>query len=410
LISLYFQILTEYKQYGRGQYLCSFYDTNNSEWNESGCTDACYNRAFDRYECNCSHFTSFALIWLPESSSIINGTQTLDAQDIASVIFQSISILCFIMIMIHAISIRIVNPLMRLQTLKLLPLMSTGSTTILFIFYIALGTTAYTQTSSSDQTDCFLSSKILMFITYYLLIFMFCIKTSAGYYYYLRFARLYPQPSLRQLILMITISFFISLFSVILALGFNTQSNYNITQLYPYKLCWFSRNVIYYFLTIPTGIFLVLNIITITLVSKSIICHAFNAATSGQINQRIKRCVLVLLSSCITQGIGWLFGPFISFINPVAGNVLGWFFVLLNGLEGFWSIVLYLLIRSRRIGQRKHISAAIKDNKLDNTDEGNKHDVRSTERNMKREQLYSFQDLRKRETDASNDSDDRVLN
>jgi len=220
---------------------------------------------------------------------------------------------------------------------------------------------------------------------------------------------------------MITISFLISLFSVILALGFNTQSSYNITRLYPYKLCWFSQNVIYYFLTIPTGIFLLLNIITITLVSKSIICHAFNAATSTQINQRIKRCVLVLLSSCITQGIGWLFGPFISFVNPEAGNVLGWFFILLNGLEGFWSIVLYLLIRSRRIGQRKHISAALKfpksagiqsmkDKNLDDKDEGNKHDVRATERNTKREEIYSIKDLRKRETDGSNDYDDRVFN
>jgi hypothetical protein len=422
LISLYFKPLEEYKQYGRGIYLCSFYDTNNSEWNESGCTNAYYNGQFSRYECNCSHLTSFALIWLPESSSsIINSTKTLDAQDIASVIFQSISIICFVIIMIHAICIRIVNPLMRLQTLKLLPLISTGSTTILFIFYIALGMTVYTQTSSSDQTECFLSSKILMFITYYLLIFMFCIKTSAGYFYYLRFVRLFPQPSLRQLIFMIIISFFISLFCVVLALGFNTQSTYNITQLYPYKICWFTRDVIYYFLTIPTGIFLLLNIITITLVSKTIISHAFNAKTKEKINQRMKRCVLVLLSSCMTQGIGWLFGPFISFVIPMAGSILGWFFIILNGLEGFWSIVLYLLIRSRRIGQRKHTSAAIKfpksaviqsikDKNLDDKDEDNRHDVRATERNMEREQIYSINDLRKRETDSSNDYDDRVFN
>jgi len=63
----------------------------------------------------------------------------------------------------------------------------------------------------------------------------------------------------------------------------------------------------------------------------------------------MKRCVIVLLSSCVTQGIGWLFGPFISFVNPIAGNILAWFFIILNGLEGFWTIVLYLLIRSQRI-------------------------------------------------------------
>ena len=38
-ISLYFKVLPEYKPNVSATYFCSFYDTNNSRWNESGCTD-----------------------------------------------------------------------------------------------------------------------------------------------------------------------------------------------------------------------------------------------------------------------------------------------------------------------------------------------------------------------------------
>jgi hypothetical protein len=72
----------------------------------------------------------------------------------------------------------------------------------------------------------------------------------------------------------------------------------------------------------------------------------------------MKRCVLVLLSSCITQGIGWLFGPFITILSPTAGNVLGWFFIIFNGLEGFWSIVVYTIIRSQHMDEQKRVIAA----------------------------------------------------
>jgi hypothetical protein len=405
-IYLYFTLIEEYIRTGSGQYLCSFYDTNTSQWDESGCTGAYYNSLYNRYECNCSHLTSFALIWLPQSLTSSNYTQNFDAQDIASLIFQGISILCFLAIMTHAIIIRFVDPLQRIQTLKLLPLISTGSTTILFIFFIALGLTVYFQTSSSTETACFLTSSVLMFFTYFFLIFMFCIKTSAGYFYYLRFVRLFPHPSHRQLFIMLLISITISIICVSLAIGFNANSNYNIIQLYPYNLCWFTRDVIYYFLTIPIGVFLLLNIITITLVSRSIITHAFHATTREQINERLKRCVIVLLSSCVTQGLGWLFGPFISFLNPVAGNILSWFFIILNGLEGFWSIVLYLLIRLQHLDEQKHVLAAMKlsksissneDKKFEHKDEHRGNSVRPID-----DQFYAFNDLRKRDTDFSN--------
>jgi hypothetical protein len=72
----------------------------------------------------------------------------------------------------------------------------------------------------------------------------------------------------------------------------------------------------------------------------------------------MKRCVIVLISSCLTQGIGWLFGPFLTFTNPSAGEVLGWFFIVFNGLEGLWTIILYIIIRSQQMDEQKRFSSS----------------------------------------------------
>ena len=356
-ISLYLQVLDEYKPNVSATYLCSFYDPNTLKWNESGCTAPTYNDTYDRYECSCNHLTSFALIWLPQSS-LTNSSRTFDAQDIASLVFQSISIISFLAVIIHAIYIRIQEPLLGFRPYNLIPLISCASTTVLFIFYIALGMTAYTKTSSADETKCFLSSSILMFFVYFLLIFMFCVKTSVGYFNYLRFVCLFPQPSARKLFIMLLISFCIAITCVAFATGFNSNSSFQITQLIPYKLCWFTHDVLYYFLTIPVCLFILINIITIILVAIHIIKHVRKSSSHHQAYERMKRCVLVLLSSSITQGIGWLVGPFISLISPTAGNVLGWFFIIFNGLEGLWSIILYIIIRSQRMDESKRIQVA----------------------------------------------------
>jgi hypothetical protein len=405
-ITLYFTVLDEYTPNVSATYYCSFFDVNNTRWNESGCSDAFYNAHFKRYECSCNHLTSFVLIWLPQSLTVTNATKNFNAQDIASLVVMSVSILCFLTITIHAIYLRIINRSMDMPTFKLLPLVSTASTTLLFIFYIALTVTVYTKTSTSNQTQCFLSSSVLMFFVYFLLIFMFCVKTSVGYFYYLRFVHLFPQPSHTRLFIMLSISLVISFLCVGFAIGFNTKSSYHITQLYAYQICWFTESVIYYFMTIPIGIFLILNIISITFVSKSIIAHARNASTSKQINERLKRCVIILLSSCVTQGVGWLFGPFISYVSVIPGEILGWIFIIINGLEGVWSILLYVFIRSQQLDEQRHVSAVIeisnsfgvpltKDKK---SDEYKRDDVQDLYTNVENEREYSSNDLRKRET------------
>ncbi|CAF3371911.1 unnamed protein product [Rotaria socialis] len=357
-ISLYFKISPEYQPNVSAMYLCSFYDISNSRWNETGCTNPLFNAAFDRYECSCNHLTSFALIWLPQSQIGSYG-RTMRAADIASLVFQSVSIVCFLIVIIHSVAIRAMNPLLKFQTNNLLPLISSASTTILFIFYIALGMTVYTQTPSEKETKCFLSSSVLMFFVYFFLIFMFCTKTSIGYFNYLRFVYLFPEPKLRQLYSLLIISFLVSITWVSFAAGFNANASFSITQLYPYQLCWFTHDVIYYFMTIPVCLFLLLNIFTIIFVSKHIIAHARNATTRHQSYERMKQCVLILLSSCVTQGIGWLFGPFISFVSPTGGDVLEWFFIIFNGLEGVWSIILYIIIQLQGMEEQKRVTAIV---------------------------------------------------
>ena len=417
IMELFFKVLPEYAPPSGvdGSFQCSFYDSNTSSWKESGCSLPTFSATFQRYECNCNHTTSFALIWLPAGSALRASDRSLRPVDIASLVFQSVSIVCFIAIIIHALLIRCINPLMRLRPSDLLPLISGASTTLLFAFYIALGMTVYTRTSSANETQCFLSSSVLMFFVYFFLIFMFCAKTSVGYFNYLRFVYLFPQPSYRRLFILLLISFLLSIGWTSFAAGFNSNASFHITQLYPYRICWFTRDVIYYFVTIPVCIFLLLNLITMIFVAKSIINHARNATSRHQSYERAKRCVLVLLSSCVTQGVGWLLGPFISFVDPAAGQVLEWFFVVFNGLEGVWSILLYIIIRTQRMDEQKRATAVKERTKTSNIASDNyrtrfglddrgrrssarKDDTEITHRNVRRQATPAINDLNENRT------------
>jgi hypothetical protein len=74
-ISLYFQVLPEYKPTVDAAYSCSFYDTNNRRWNDSGCTEPRPTNQSNRYECSCNHLSTFALVWSPNITSCNTITQ-----------------------------------------------------------------------------------------------------------------------------------------------------------------------------------------------------------------------------------------------------------------------------------------------------------------------------------------------
>ena len=411
-IDLHFTPLSSMSSGNYDEYNCAFYNVNAFKWDRTGCSNTVYNSTENRYSCNCNHTTSFGLIWLPSEGLQSVGRRDLRPVDIASLVFQSLSIVCFIIIIIHSLATRLLSPIKSLQSSDLLPLISCASTTLLFIFYIALALTVYTRTSSANETECFLSSKVLMFFVYFLLIFMFCTKTTIGYFNYLRFVYLFPQPSFRRLYILLFISFLISIGWVSFAAGFDSNSSYEVTHLYPYVLCWFPKNAIYYFLTIPVCIFLLLNFITIFFVSKQIISHARRATSPHQSYERMKRCVLVLLSSCVTQGVGWLFGPFISFADPTAGSVLEWFFVVFNGLEGVWSILLYIIIRAQRLDEHKRVTAveeltkssSLRESKYRKStdrqrrDSGRTGDIEIVQRSIRRDLEREFNDLNEDDT------------
>ncbi|CAF4931377.1 unnamed protein product, partial [Rotaria sp. Silwood1] len=221
-IDLYFQVLKPPKPTEDVTYLCTYYDTNTSQWNEYGCTIPQYNIKFQRYECQCNHLTSFALIWLPKPPGPPGNIPraVLDHQDKASIAFQIISIICFIGVIIHGLVMKFTKPHMFIQLRLLVPLISCVVTMILFIFYIALGLTVYSRFSQSNTTDnsanrgrsfqensneinlletelnsridsssvnsslsyipCLPNEHGLMFIVYFLIIFMFGVKTSFG--------------------------------------------------------------------------------------------------------------------------------------------------------------------------------------------------------------------------------------
>lgn len=338
-----------YDRRAAGEYSCSYLDTNLSKWSADGSIKPVYDTTNKLFNCTYNHTTTFALIWLPS----IFLSKSFNAQDITSLVFLSISILCFIGVIIHSLVNRLKKSFASLLARDLLPLISTASTTILFIFYIALTMTVYTQTPEEIITKCFTSASVLMFFTYFFLIFMFCAKTSVGYFNYLRFVHLFPEPSFRKLYILLIISFIISLIWTLFAIGFHSDISFNIIQIHGNKICWFTRDVIHYFMTIPVSIFLFLNFISICLIGKRIIQHACNATSPHGTHQRMKRCVLVILSSCVTQGLAWLLGPLITVTDPKTADIIGWFFVIFNGLEGLWTVLLYLIIRTQRVYEVK---------------------------------------------------------
>ena len=74
--------------------------------------------------------------------------------------------------------------------------------------------------------------------------------------------------------------------------------------------------------------------------------------------ERMKRLVLILIASCIAQGIGWIFGPFILFVNEETGEIFGWFFVVCNAFEGVWAILLYIILLRMHIEDTMHRTPA----------------------------------------------------
>ena len=374
-----------------GNYTCAFFDTTNKRWNQTGCGPTRYNPAFNRYECDCYHLTSFALIWLPQppgppgpgnNSTPPPPRVSLDATDYASMVFQSISIACFIALLIHATITRIHSPQKFTAPRNFLPLISNGVTMITFIMYIAAGMTVYSRynamngktpnnTSSqgrsvetellqsravnSTSTDelCLRHESNLALTFYFFLILMFTAKANAAYLNFEHYVLYFPPPGPLQLAISFSICITVTLIFVIVASALHANPTNKVMAVVQYKLCWFTQEKVHYFLTLPVSIFC-LAIIVLT-------GFTFNKARQwankpeqldpAEHNRRMshrlrrKRAAVVILVSGLIQAIAWLIGPLISNANPTASVPLQWIFIILNGLEGLWAILLYIIVR-----------------------------------------------------------------
>lgn len=346
--SLFFTVPERLKPQGSVNYFCSSYDTQSSSWIESGCTLPVWNSFFSRYECSCYQLTSFTLVWSPRNTSI-----SFESQDIASLVTLSLSISCFLFVIIHAIIFRLWKPLNHVQIYELIPLISTASSTILFIFYMALTLTVITHSNEQfDTSKCFRSAQVLVFFVYFFLIMMLGVKSSVAYFNYLRFAILFPDPKPIPLWITLAISSILSIIWVSFAAGFGSNPELNIINVYGSKLCWFSRDALMYFVMIPVIIFLCITMITFILVGIKLIRHVRHGTNTDFRHLRLLRCIIILVLSSTSQGIGWLFGLFISLIVHDGSLVFTWFFIIFNGLEGFWSLLLYFTVCIPSVNQR----------------------------------------------------------
>ena len=375
-ISLYFRIKADFVTFPveNVDFYCAFYDNITKNWNTAGCANPVYNALWDRHECSCDHLTSFAMIWLPKTS-------TLSVQDIISLVAQFVSIFCFLIIIIHTLYYRLAQPEMGLEARGFLSLISNAVTMLLFIFYIALVLTVFRSSESNKTIACFGSATVLMLLVYFFLILTFLLKTSIAYFNYINFVRLFPPPSSRTLCNLFVASFLISITYVSFAAGFNSNSSIEITRLHSRKICWFTRRVIHYFVTIPICICLATNIFIFVYVAKRLINHARNSTSRHVSYQRMKRCVLILIASCVTQGLGWICGPFILFVNEETGEVFAWFFVVCNAFEGIWTILLYIVLLRIQIEEKMNrIPASQLSNKKQLKDESLQDDGQHGER------------------------------
>lgn len=334
------------------EFRCAYFDNKTSSWNTNRCQKPVYNDTWKRYECTCDHLSSFGLIWLPERYS-----DQFEAIDIASLVCQSLSILCFIIVITHSIVTRTINRVTKLESVHLLPLISNGITALVFIFYIALSLTVYTRTRSMKIHTCFTSATVLMFFVYFLIIFMFGTKTSIGYFNFILFVRLFPPPLIKNLVRLVILSFTIAIISTVIGIIFNAQLSSGILAVHANQICWFRRNVIHYFMTIPTGIFLLINLCLFILVTRRTIDHARNSTSPHQTFHRMKQCMILLIASSVSQGIGWITGPFLLIRNPGVGRGIEWVFVICNALEGVWTILIYIVIRRQRLDEAKRVTA-----------------------------------------------------
>lgn len=383
-IQLYFQDNVNKEPRDSSEYVCGYFDDTTNKWNSTGCSLPKYDEGLHRYQCECNHFSSFGLIWRPSETPDPNPPE-LYAEDKASIAFQIFSILCIIGIGIYGVVNMVKNPKTAIQPMHMLPLLSYAFVALLFILYISLTLSVYNRfkneavnsQSSNSQNKlnpradpnnsnnnpsilyCTSNEERLMFAVYFFIIFMLCTKTSIGYDNYRRYVYLCPPPSFRLLIGLLVASLGFSLIFVLVAVGVNSQTENGITQANAKKICWFTKSYMYAFLITPVCILLGINLYILFRVCQYNLRHEKELHEKHKdegfktVCRHRRQCAWILIGCTITQGLGWIFGVLIVIAtaadNAIAGTVFSWFFIIINGSEGVFAILLYYLISKKSI-------------------------------------------------------------
>ncbi|CAF0989202.1 unnamed protein product [Didymodactylos carnosus] len=191
---------------------------------------------------------------------------------------------------------------------------------------------------------------------YFFLLLSLTTKTAVGYHDYLKYTGITKPLSNIFYVLLFT-SVLIAIVGACIAIGLQLIAHKNVILISPaldITSCKFSESYVYFFITIPISIFILINILMIILVAKHIVPNSETLKLSIiQKSKRRKHVVLLILASCATQGIAWLtcccmFMPFLTKI-PLPICFMQWITLICICIsEGIWTIIVYAIILKKK--------------------------------------------------------------
>lgn len=326
-----------------GTYSCEFWQFN--QWNDTGCYHSKDPKS-NRHLCICNHTTSFALIFIPDSP--------IPQAYIPSITIAILSLVCFCISIILSIDRQATS----FRHLSIANIFTLIQSIILFILLTVILILGY-QSSNIKQTTngkCSRSQQNLAIATYFFLISTFASKTLLGVGYFLT---IFFHHVFVQFTSLSTKWFYTSFLLVILVAVIPTTIIRIIINQWPdfflqyQDTCWFNTSVIFRVISIPILIFIGLNLLIIFAITIRLFQFILGRRMAQTSEKRMIISIMIWLSLCITLGVGWIFGPFLSFITTEKNRssssmIIQWIFGLFIGLEGLWVLIINVIFYSNQ--------------------------------------------------------------
>ena len=215
-----------------------------------------------------------------------------------------------------------------------------------------------TGTNSTNQL-CLPVESNLAFTFYFFLLLMFMCKLSAIYLNYSHYVDYALSLGRCKLAIILTLILVVPLIFVIVASALHSNPSNKIMAVVQSKLCWFTPEKNHFFLTLPVCLICAAMLVLTILTSKkawhyrrtdSRIGYRTGIQRAVEVSQmkhrrRRDKAAGVILASGLLQSVVWMTGPLLRIENPTSATALQWIFIIINGLEGVWAILLYLIVR-----------------------------------------------------------------